>query len=54
MDRDEVIERLEYIADRAVHVVGGDAFIMSLDDGIAVHEAIEMLKKQSVLPDKGE
>ena len=45
MDRTEIIERLKNIAEHAVHKVGERPFIMSLDDGIAVHEAIELLKK---------
>ena len=45
MDRTEIIERLKNIAEHAVHTVGERPFIMSLDDGIAVHEAIELLKK---------
>ena len=45
MDKREIIERLKNIAGHAVHTVGERPFIMSLDDGIAVHEAIELLKK---------
>ena len=45
MDITEIIERLKNIAEHAVHKVGERPFIMSLDDGIAVHEAIELLKK---------
>ena len=45
MDRTEIIERLKNIAEHAVHTVGERPFIMSLDDGIAAHEAIELLKK---------
>ena len=49
MDKEEIIERLKNIADHAVHTVGGAPFIMSLDDGIAVHEAIEMLGKAETI-----
>ena len=42
----EIIERLENIAKHAVHYVGEPPFIMSLDDGIALHEAIDLLKAQ--------
>ena len=45
MDKCEIIERLNKIAEHAVHTVGEEPFVMSLDDGIAVHEAIELLKK---------
>ena len=45
MDITEIIERLKNIAEHAVHTVGERPFIMSLDDGIAVHEAIELLEK---------
>ena len=45
MDITEIIERLKNIAEHAIHTVGEEPFVMSLDDGIAVHEAIELLKK---------
>lgn len=45
MDKCEIIERLKNIAGYAVHTVGEEPFVMSLDDGIAVHEAIELLNK---------
>ena len=45
MNKREIIERLKNIAGHAVHTVGEKPLIMSLDDGIAVHEAIELLKK---------
>jgi len=51
MDKEEIIERLKNIADHAVHTVGGAPFIMSLDDGIAVHEAIELLTNIPEIPD---
>lgn len=47
MDKNEIIERLERLARYAVHTVGELPFVMSLDDGIAIHEAIDMLKSQS-------
>lgn len=49
MDRNEIIERLEEIAKHAVHTAGEKRFVMSLDDGIALHEAIDILKKPEVL-----
>jgi len=45
MNKREIIERLKNIAGYAVHTVGEEPFVMSLDDGIAVHEAIELLNK---------
>ena len=45
MNKREIIERLKNIAEHAVHTVGEEPFVMSLDDGIAVHEAIELLNK---------
>ena len=44
MDKNEIIERLERLARCAVHTVGELPFVMSLDDGIAIHEAIDMLR----------
>ena len=44
MSKEEIIERLEEIAKHAVHVLGEKPFFMSLDDGIAIHEAIDILK----------
>ena len=51
MNKREIIERLKNIAGHAVHTVGEDPFVMSLDDGIAVHEAIELLKNLEPLTD---
>ena len=42
----EIIERLENLAKHAVHYVGEPPFVMSLDDGIALHDAIDLLKAQ--------
>lgn len=42
----EIIERLENLAKHAVHYVGEPPFVMSLDDGIALHDAINLLKEQ--------
>ena len=50
MDRTEIIERLKNIAEHAVHKVGERPFIMSLDDGIAVHEAIILLEQTRWIP----
>ena len=51
MDITEIIERLKNIAGHAVHTVGEEPFVMSLDDGIAVHEAIELLTNCPEIPD---
>jgi len=51
MDKGEIIERLKIIAEHAVHTVGERPFVMSLDDGIAVHEAIELLTNCPEIPD---
>lgn len=45
MNKREIIKRLKNIAGHAVYTVGEEPFVMSLDDGIAVHEAIELLEK---------
>ena len=45
MNKREIIERLKNITRHARHTVGEEPFVMSLDDGIAVYEAIELLKK---------
>ena len=47
MTNEEIIARLRKIADHAVHAPGEMPFVMSLDDGIAVHEAIKMLSQQT-------
>jgi len=47
----DLIDRLEKIAKHAVHTVGEKPFILSLDDGIALHEAIEIIKQQQWIPD---
>ena len=46
MTTKEIISRLENIAKHAVHTVGEEPFVMSLDDGIAVHKAISILQAQ--------
>lgn len=46
MDIEEIIRRLEKIAEHAVHTPGEMPFCMSLDDGIALHEAVELLREQ--------
>lgn len=46
MEKSEIIRRLEKIASHAVHVVGEKPFVMSLYDGIAVYDAIALLKEQ--------
>lgn len=49
MDKAEIIRRLENISRHAVHTVGKEPFIMSLDDGIAVKKAIDLIKHQPEL-----
>lgn len=49
-DANEIIERLENLAKHAVHCVGEPRFVMSLDDGIALHKAIDLLKLQEPKP----
>ena len=44
MEKAEIIERLERIAGHSVHTIGEKPFIMSLDDGIAVYKAIDVIK----------
>ena len=46
----EIIERLENLAEHAVHRVDEPRFVMSLDDGIALHEAIDLLKLHEPKP----
>lgn len=53
MDKNEIIERLGEIAKHAVHTIGEEPFIMSLDDGIAVHEAIEIIQQSQPEREKG-
>ena len=45
MDKTEIIERLGEIAKHAVHTIGEEPFIMSLDDGTAVYEAIDIIQQ---------
>ena len=46
MEKYEIIRRLEKIATHAIHFIGEQPFVMSLDDGIAVKDAVELLKEQ--------
>lgn len=50
MDKEEIIRRLKKISGHAVHVVGETPFIMGLDDGIALDEAVRLLKEQEAIP----
>ena len=45
MDKNEIIERLGEIAKHAVYIIGEEPFIMSLDDGTAVYEAIDIIQQ---------
>lgn len=49
MDKEEIIRRLKKISGHAVHIVGEQPFIMSLDDGIALDEAVRLLKEQKAV-----
>lgn len=46
----KIIERLESLAEHAVHRAGEPQFAMSLDDGVALHEAIGLLKQREPKP----
>ena len=46
MTRDEIKTRLNNIAEHAVHIRGEKPFILSLDDGIALKEAVEILSAE--------
>lgn len=46
MEVNEIVRRLEKIAPYGTHYPGEPLFVLSLDDGIALKEAIELLKKQ--------
>ena len=45
MDKEEIIRRLKKISRHAVHVLGEPPFIMNLDDGIALDDAVRLLKE---------
>ena len=51
MNRQEIIHRLENLKDHAVHTPGEAPFIISLDDGIAICEAIDLLNRQKEIID---
>ena len=48
MTREEVIDRLKRIAKKAVHTPGETPFVMSIDDGIAIHMAISALQQPEI------
>ncbi len=52
MEIDEIVRRLEKIAPYGTHYPGEPLFVLSLDDGIALKEAIELLKKQKPVKPK--
>lgn len=43
MTNEEIIGRLERMAEHAVHTVGEKPYVMGLDDGIALYSAIEAI-----------
>ena len=47
MDKNEIIQRLEKIAEYAVHVPQESPMVLNFDDGIALLEASEILKRKS-------
>ena len=48
MTKEEVIKRLTNLAEHAVHFSGEPTFVMSLDDGIALNLALEMLADEKI------
>lgn len=46
MDKEEIIRRLKKIAKHAIHFVGEPPLILSLDDGIALDDAVRLLEEQ--------
>ena len=50
MTNEEIIGRLERMAEHAVHTVGEKPYVIGLDDGIALHKAIDLLKLQEPKP----
>lgn len=52
MNIEEIIRRLEKIAEHAVHTPGEIPLCMSLDDGVALHEAVELLKEQDKIKEQ--
>lgn len=46
MDKDEIIRRLKKISRHAVHFAGEQPLMLSLDDGIALDDAVRLLEEQ--------
>jgi hypothetical protein len=49
MLKDEIIQRLERIAKHAVHIKWEEPYVMSLDDGVAILDAINMIKSKDTV-----
>jgi hypothetical protein len=49
MLKDEIIQRLERIAKHATHIKGEEPYVMSLDDGVAILDAIDMIKTKDTV-----
>ena len=47
MDKNEIIRKLSHLADHAVHVEGDEPYLMSVEEGIALHEAIQIIDNMS-------
>ena len=52
MDREEIIQRFKNISEHAVHRVGEAPYILSLDDGSALCDAVKMLEREKSVIDK--
>ena len=52
MNIEEIIQRIENIAKHAVHTPGEKPFIIGLDDGIALREAVELLRARKPIETK--
>ena len=49
MDKEEIIRRLKNMSEHVVYEVGKPPFMMSLDDGEALYEAVQLLKEQETM-----
>lgn len=46
MDKEEIIRRLKKIAKHAIHTVGEPPLVLSLDDGVALDDAVLLLEER--------
>jgi len=52
MDEEEIIRRLKKMSKHAIYTVGEPPLMLSLDDGVALNDAVQLLKEQEEIKEQ--